>query len=216
MVLGRSAFASVPPVVRLALLAVVPRHAHPLRWARDHFSIVGVNCLCPELMRWAQDKPRRCRQARTLCCCQSTPACTTDPECASAVRQLLQQCSAPLLVLGRSLGDHWPPDLPNNGFAIGGTCTWMSQRSYDVSACPLAVRSVTAHTSKPVSLLRSACGSLTFHHHDPVVTTGYRAHDHSSQTLFTLPLPLPLLLPLAFPSPDAMPSCFPSDEPCRF
>ena len=84
------------------------------------------------------DKPRRCRQARTLCCCQSTPASTTDPECASAVRQLLQQCSTPLLVLGRSLGDHWPPDLPFNGFAIGGTCTRMSQRSYDVSACPLS------------------------------------------------------------------------------
>ena len=55
VVLGRSAFASAPPVVRLALLAVVPRHAHPLQWARDHFSIVGVNCLCPELMRWDQN-----------------------------------------------------------------------------------------------------------------------------------------------------------------
>ena len=30
--------------------------------------------------------------------------------------------------------------------------------TYD-AACPLAVRSVTAHTSKPVSLLRSACGA---------------------------------------------------------
>ena len=49
---GSSAFESAPPVVRLALLVVVPSHAHPLRWAR--FSIVGINSLFPELMRFAQ------------------------------------------------------------------------------------------------------------------------------------------------------------------
>ena len=51
----------------------------------------------------------------------------------------------------------------------------MSQRPYDVSACPLAFRSVTAHTSEARLLAQVSLRGLTFQHHDPMVVAGYTA-----------------------------------------
>ena len=55
----------------------------------------------------------------------------------------------------------------------------MSQRPYDARACPLAVRSVTAHV-KTCLLAQISLRCLTFQHHDPVVIAGYSAHGRES------------------------------------
>ena len=120
------------------------------------------------------DTLHRCRQAQTVSCCQSKPTSTTNLECVSMVRRLHSPSSPPPLVLERSLCDHWRPVRLPTGLGIAHQPLQTSvslelqlaepelechKRPHDARACPLAVRSVTAHTSKPVSLLKSACGA---------------------------------------------------------
>ena len=135
------------------------------------FSDRFLDCRCTLLVPGTHAVVQVRRTHVTLCCCRPTPASIADPECASAMRRLLLQYSASPLVLQKvtrrpvaateRIGQRTPTtsNVTFDGFAIGGTCRWMSQRPHDVRAGSLAVCSMTAHTSKSAPLLRSACGA---------------------------------------------------------
>ena len=106
----------------LSQLAVVPGHAHPQRWVRvfPNLSRQSMETVCsrnsggwPSLAD-IHDTLHHCRQARTLCCCQSKPTSTTSLEYVS-VRRFHPPSAAPPLVLETSLCDHWRPVLLPTG-----------------------------------------------------------------------------------------------------
>ena len=149
-----------------------------------------------------RDKPHRCRQARTLFCCRHQQV----PQAPNAGQRCDRcSCSAQLRLLsseGHSVTIGHQPCKPIGsdrahqplqkslfaGFAIGGSCRCMSQRTYDVSACPLAVRKRDCTHVEARLLAQVSLRGLTFQHHDPMVVAGYRAHGRGIRVLISIVL----------------------------
>ena len=170
----------------------------------------------------SRDMLHRCQPARSLCWCQSRPTDTTNLECVSVVQQLHPTFSAQPLVPETSPGGHRRPIQPPTKSGIERP-QLQTSLLLELSRAQRDCAHLETGLFAQISLW-----CLSFQHHNPVVILSHSAHrcgsrrvglpsHRSSQTLFTLPLPLPLLLPLVFPLLDPLPSGdLPSDVPWRF